>query len=340
MKYVWGLIGVVIAAVAIISVRPHVFGLSTGELRFPLAQLIAMRGLLAVGFLSVGLILGIFGAIRYTIVNAGRIAASLAVVLVFVGLAHASTVWWRGSSNPDRLAADRGISIDGRGNGQITVLTYNTLGGATDSDQLARVISDEGVDIVVLPETSTARGNELVGKLAQSGYSFQHFNTSTPQYNAEFESTVVLVSDALGKYHTTSVAHGHRSGVSVAPVNGHGPQIFGVHPVAPDYSLMPSWRKEIAQAYSLCETKGPFILAGDFNSTVDHQLALGSQCVDAGVQAGSGGLGSWPSWVPELFAAPIDRVLTDGSYRGTEGRLVKVGGSDHRGLLVRLAPIK
>lgn len=340
MKYLWGLIGAALVAVAIISVRPNVFGLSAYELQFPFAQLIAMRGLLAVAFLICGLLFGIFAVIRYKAVNAGRIAASLAVVMVFVGVAHAGTVWWRGISNPDRLSTDRGVSMEGRGNGQITVLTYNTLGGATDSDQLARIIADEGVDIVVLPETSTARGNDLVDKLAQSGYSFQHFDTSTPQYNAEFESTVVLVSDALGKYRTTSVADDHRSGVSVAPVNGNGPQIFGVHPVAPDYSLMPNWRKEITQTYSLCAAKGPFILAGDFNSTVDHQLALGSKCADAGAQAAVGGLGSWPAWTPELFAAPIDRVLTDGSYRGTEGRMVRVGGSDHRGLLVRLVPIR
>ncbi|MDP9801042.1 endonuclease/exonuclease/phosphatase (EEP) superfamily protein YafD [Arcanobacterium wilhelmae] len=340
MKYVWGLISLLLGAVAVLSVRPDLFGLSSYELQFPLAQLIAMRGVLAVIFLVCALMLGVFAGVRYKLVNAGRIAGALAAVLLVVAATHAGTVWWRGVSNPDRLTVDQGVSPQGEGNGQITVLTYNTLGGATDSPQLADVITKEGVDVVVLPETSTARGQELVKHLAAEGVQFQQFDTATSQYNAEFESTVVLVSRALGPYEATDVANSHRSGVSVAPVNGQGPHIFGVHPVAPDYSLMSAWRKEITQTYALCSATGPFIMAGDFNSTVDHQRALGVECADAGAQAGSAGLGSWPASLPSFFAAPIDRVITDGSYTGTEARLVKVGGSDHRGLLVRLAPKK
>ena len=56
-------------------------------------------------------------------------------------------------------------------------------------------------------------------------------------------------------------------------------------------------------------------------------------------QAGAGALGTWPARLSELLSSPIDRVLTTtNEYRGSEATTVDLGGSDHRGVMVRLTP--
>jgi endonuclease/exonuclease/phosphatase (EEP) superfamily protein YafD len=60
-------------------------------------------------------------------------------------------------------------------------------------------------------------------------------------------------------------------------------------------------------------------------------------CVDAAEAVGAAGLGTWPSRAPELLSAPIDHVLVDARvWRVVSVRVVRVGGSDHRGLVVGL----
>lgn len=339
MKVVWGLLALVVAILAGITLDPDRLGLADATLSFPFAQVISMRGVIMVALLIAAIFFAIIGAIRHRMLDRGRIAGALALVLLLVGIGHGAIIYDRGVANPSQLGPDRGLTQSQTGDGSITVLTYNTLGGATTPTQLVDVIVSDGVDVVVLPETSTADGEQLVALLAEQSMSFQQFDNGTSQYNPDFESTVLLISSSLGEYVQTSASNDSRSSVSAAPANGSGPQIIGAHPIAPVPALHDQWRTDIAGTYDLCQTDGSFILAGDFNSTVDHQLALGADCTDGGEEAGSAGLGSWPSGLPSLLGSPIDRVLHDGgTYRGTDARLVDVGGSDHRGLVVRLTP--
>ena len=77
-------------------------------------------------------------------------------------------------------------------------------------------------------------------------------------------------------------------------------------------------------------------------SDVDGQRREGAVApVVAGAadQAGAGALGTWPARLPKLLSSPIDRVLTTtNEYRGSEATIVNLGGSDHRGVMVRLTP--
>ncbi|WP_353065769.1 endonuclease/exonuclease/phosphatase family protein [Arcanobacterium hippocoleae] len=115
------------------------------------------------------------------------------------------------------------------------------------------------------------------------------------------------------------------------------PRFYGVHPIAPLPSLMQRWKAEITKTYSLCKSGENFVLAGDFNSTADHQAALEISCRDAVKEARMGGLGTWPAKFPVWLSAPIDRVLTGGNnYRGAQAKIVKAGASDHAGIVVQL----
>lgn len=246
----------------------------------------------------------------------------------------------RGISNPGKLDSDRGVSLSAQGNGDITVLTYNTLGGQTAMKLVSELVVNNGVDVVILPETSVAHGHELVTMLAKNGLDFQQFDNHASEYDPEFRSTVLLVSRALGSYEESDLASSLAGGVSARPVTGEGPVFIGVHPIAPLPALIDQWRWETHSVYSLCSEPN-FIMAGDFNSTVDHQMAHGFSCADGAYEAGSGAVGTWPASTPAILSAPIDRVLHDGKrYTGSDAAVVRVGDSDHRGLLVRLSAKK
>ena len=340
MKYVWGVVAAILGAIAVATVRPDLVPVvSTMVLDTPLAQIISLRAWLAIGFVLAAIFLFVFSLIRRRLVDSGRIAGTLGAVLLLVGLLHGGTVFSRGISNPSNLGPDRGVTSVSEGNGSITVMTYNLLGGQTSNQDVAELVTSNGVDVVALPETSTARGAEIALLLSEEGLSFQQFDTGTDGDRAEFESTVLLVSSALGEYRPIDLAPTSPLTVSVAPANGVGPQLIAGHPRAPLPERIDRWREDITEFYALCDTEGSFILAGDFNSTADHQLAVGASCADAAAEAGAGGMGTWPSDVPAILASPIDRVLHDGdTYVGSDAMLVESGGSDHRGLIVRLSP--
>ncbi|MFY9262733.1 MAG: endonuclease/exonuclease/phosphatase family protein [Actinomycetaceae bacterium] len=341
MTIVAAVLAGILSVLAVASVRPDFLGITSDlVLRTPLAQIMSARIWLAAVFLLVAMLFMVVAAARGKRSGRGRIAGTLAIVFLMTGVLHGGIVLDRGWKVESELGEDYGITADGYGDGSITVLTYNTLGGETSMEALADVVVANGVDVIVLPETATARGDELVGLLGQRGLEFQHFDTGIDMYDAEFRSTILLVADSLGQYRMSDLISGTSAAVAAEPVSGEGPVFVGVHPIAPLPEFIDSWQAEIDAVYALCATDTPLVMAGDFNSTVDHQLALGYHCTDAARQAGSGAVGTWPSFAPAKLGVPIDRVVHDGSlYEGTSAAVIEVGDSDHRGLLVRLTPL-
>ena len=345
MRLVWGLLALVIALAALVTVKPDLFNITAEyALRAPFAQVLAMRGWLVVAFAAAGLFFLIVAAIRRAVVARGRIAFTLSITLFLVAGLHAGTMYSRGVDQAESLSSDAGIATGTAGDGSITVLQYNTLGGSVDVDALADVIETNGVDVISLPETSTQTAQELAVELAQRGKGFQQFDTGTSGYDADYRSTALLVSLALGEYTQTDLFEPTDEptplGVRAVPADGDGPTLMAVHPVAPSSAHLDAWREEISKVYSLCGSEPNAIIAGDFNSTADHEasLRLGSVCSDTLAQAGSGAVGTWTVKFPALLGSPIDRVLTTAAYEGSEAAIVDLGGSDHRGVLVRLKP--
>lgn len=336
------LFALLLGGIALLSVRLDLFpSLAPYLLQEPFAQIIALRGVLAVGIFGCGLLCAIFSLIRRRRKGRGKIAACLALLLLLAALGHGATIFQRGVHNLDKLP--QGVP------GSINVLTYNTQGGATDMADIAEIVKAEQVDIVVLPETSAPRGKKLVEMLDRAGYTYQYFDTHTSRFQPEFSSTILLISDRLGEYEldtSSSYVDGEISFIKTRPVldpvastawERARPNIIATHPIAPMPERQGRWKKEITTVYENCRENTNFIMAGDFNSTFDHQAALGAKCKDAAKEAGSGALGTWPSDIYPLFASPIDRIVHGGKYyRGKSARLVQVGGSDHRGLLVQL----
>lgn len=342
MKVVWSIVTALLAAAALITVKPEILPQSAElVLTMPWSQIIALRGWLVVAFALAALFMMIVAIIRRVTLHRGGFAFLIALVFLVTAGLHGATMYSHGLANPGSLGPDPGITVAGTGNGAITVLEYNTLGGATTPAEIVELIAANGVDVVTLPETSSDMGKQIVQELANRGLNFQQFDTGTADTEADYDSTVLLISNALGNY-TAAAAFDNTDGAPAAvravSSDGSGPDFIAVHPIAPTKGNMVEWRQQIEAAYGLCAAYPDAIIAGDFNSTVDHQKAAGFDCYDGAAQAGSGAVGTWSASLPTFFASPIDRVLPPQSYEGTDSAIVEVGGSDHRGLLVRLTP--
>jgi endonuclease/exonuclease/phosphatase (EEP) superfamily protein YafD len=100
------------------------------------------------------------------------------------------------------------------------------------------------------------------------------------------------------------------------------------------------WLAETARLRDfLADIPGSALVAGDFNATVDHvqfRRLLTDGYADATRQAGAGYPATYPTDRRFGPLIGIDHVLTRGAT-ATAARTVTLPGSDHRGLLVRVA---
>lgn len=349
MRVIGWVLVLVLGAAAVLTLNPEWLarvdpdwgGLTTS---YPLAQLFALRALLAVVFAVVAVVVLVVGVVRKKWFNGGTRTLLLGLVLAVVAGAHGWTLWDRGLSNPAELAADRGLRPADPGDGTLTVVSYNTREGRTGADAVAAVAEENGADVLVLSETSAELAEQIASFLAGGGETFQVFMaTGGPEGIGDTGSTALLVSTTLGEYVQVPGPATERGAVRAEPASGVGPVLVGVHAVPPLRETHDQWLVDIRAVMELCGSRGPdgMILAGDLNTTLDHapMQDLG-RCDDAAVEAGVGGLATWPAQLPAVLGTAIDHVLVDAArYEVTAGRIVDRGGSDHRGLVVRLRPV-
>lgn len=184
------------AAAVVVLVAPDRLGLAD---RTPVAQLVALRGLVAC--LLVGgavLLVGAVAGWRQVAGRAGlrrpgwRLPLALAGFLVLGAAAQAAVVVGRG--------------VDGSGagpaaDGELVVLSFNTF-GVVDADDLTALVEQQDADLVVLAETSASTARAVARALTDAG-------RPTTALAADSESTRVegvalLVRDSLGDYTRTS----------------------------------------------------------------------------------------------------------------------------------------
>lgn len=349
MRVIGWVLVLVLGAAAVLTLNPEWLarinpgwaGLTTV---YPFSQLFALRGLLAVVFAVVAAVVLVVGAVRRRWFHGGTRTLLLGVVLAAVAVAHGGVLVERGLSNPAELAADRGLRPADPGDGTLTVLGYNTREGRTGPDDVAATAQDTGADVLALSETSAELAQEIASLLAGEDESFQVFMaTGGPEGIGDTGSTALLVSTTLGEYVQVAGPATERGAVRAEPASGVGPVLVGVHAVPPLRETHDQWLVDIEAVMELCGNRGPdgMILAGDFNTTLDHapMQDLG-RCADGAGEAGVGGLATWPAQLPALLGTAIDHVLVDSArYEVTAARLVDRGDSDHRGLVVRLRPV-
>lgn len=302
------------------------------------AHVVALRGAAAV--------CGFIAALAFTLFVIPRptrtFGIGMAVVLALFAAGNVAIVAARGTGGS--TAAGDAASV--------TVLSWNTLGEVPDASTIAGLALDEGADVVVLPETTAPLGEEVAIAMREGG-SPMWVHTVAFDEVAKARSTTILISPELGDYEVVSeLAPGPPGNTNTVPsivaepVDGEGPRIVAVHAVAPIRWELRNWRSDLDWLAGQC-TGEDVIMAGDFNATVDHFAGRGvdggdlGRCRDAAVAGGAGGLGTWPTDLPELVGSPIDHVLATPNWRVDAFRVVGEiddAGSDHRPVVATLSP--
>ncbi|MFT2748813.1 endonuclease/exonuclease/phosphatase family protein [Clavibacter sp. Sh2036] len=330
----------VTAAGLLVITWPQLLGL---EQSYLVAHAVAIRGALVAASAAVlALTLLLCLAIR----PARRLLGSLALLLaVFIG-ANAAVLATRGAG--DTAFADPQDA-------DVTVLSWNTLGGATGPRAVADLAIESAADVITLPETREETGAEIAVMMRAAGRPMW-VRTVAFDDVAAARSTTILISAAYGDYRldesrgTTSVL----PTVIMEPVDGNGPVIMAVHPVSPIPEQMDNWRADLAWLGQRCD-EGNVIIAGDFNATLDHMSRYGGtpterdqvtdlgQCVDAARASGNAAVGTWPTGVPALLGTPIDHIMATPGWAVTGFRVVEDrdgAGSDHRPIVAQLTPLR
>jgi len=332
-----GILAAVLCAVAAaVLTWPPFFHL---ERTYPIAQIVSFRSLMVVGF-GVVLVLALLLAIARPLRG---FAAALAIIALVAGVANAGILVSRGMGS-DTLPA--------KGADSIRVMTWNTAGAATSPDDIARTAVAMDADIVTLPETTIATGEQVALAMRALGHRMWAYHTQYGAHGWDASSTTLLISPRLGTYSVIESSADGTSNTSTVPsavampTSGSGPVIVAAHAVAPRQEYMQRWRHDLQWIADQCAAKD-VILAGDFNATVDHMSGFGvdggtmGRCHDAVGATGNGAVGTWPTSLPAWAGAPIDHVMATSDWKATGSVILRSldgKGSDHRPLVVQLDP--
>jgi endonuclease/exonuclease/phosphatase (EEP) superfamily protein YafD len=323
------------AAIAAVLLWPQAFGMQN---QWVAAHVVALRGTAAACAIIAALGLALLAIPRAT----RRFGIAMAVVLALFAVGNLAVLAARGLGGSE-VAGDEA---------SVTVLSWNTLGEVPEAATIAGLAVDEGADVVVLPETTEPLGEEVAVAMRDGG-SPMWVHTVAFDEVAKARSTTILISPELGDYEVSSALVAGPPGntntvpsIVAEPVGGDGPRIVAVHAVAPIRWELRNWRSDLDWLAAQCAGEN-VIMAGDFNATVDHFAGRGvdggdlGRCRDAAVAGGAGGLGTWPTDVPELLGSPIDHVLATPGWQVDAFRVigeVDGSGSDHRPVVATLSP--
>jgi endonuclease/exonuclease/phosphatase (EEP) superfamily protein YafD len=342
LRFLGAVLTIAIAIACLVATWPQVVG---AQNLWIVAQLVALRGVLAVATLATAalfLLLALARPLR-------PVAGTIAVILLVTAGANVAIMGARGVGD---------TSFADWTDDSVTVLSWNTLGDAPGAETIARTALDSKADIISLPETTKETGIE-VANLMREGGNPMWVHTVWFDKIAKARSTTILVSPRLGDYGTVWDSNRDRAEeqarvgntlvlptVVLKPTDGNGPTIVAVHAVAPIPGQMENWRSDLEWLATQCAEEN-VIMAGDFNATVDHMAGLATEedatigrCADAGVQSGNAAVGTWSSAWPSLLGSPIDHVMATPNWVTTGMRVIDdpaLLSSDHRPVLVQLS---
>ncbi|WP_430645659.1 endonuclease/exonuclease/phosphatase family protein [Agromyces sp. GXS1127] len=322
------------AAVAAVLLWPQGFGLQN---QWIAAHVVALRGVAAVGAGTLAAI----AAIAMLLGPGRRLLGGIAAILVLFALGNLGVLAVRGLGGGEPAAASESV----------TVLSWNTLGEVPDASTIAGLALEQEADVVVLPETTESLGEEIAIAMREGGRPMW-VHTQAFDEIAKARSTTILISPDLGDYDVVNDEWPGPPGntntlpsVVAEPASGEGPRIVAVHAVAPIRWELRNWRSDLDWLAEQC-AGDDVIMAGDFNATVDHFAGRGvdggdlGRCADAATAGGAGGLGTWPTSLPELLGSPIDHVLATPGWSVDAFRVLDAldgAGSDHRPIVATLS---
>jgi endonuclease/exonuclease/phosphatase (EEP) superfamily protein YafD len=225
------------------------------------------------------------------------------------------------------------------GRPDLTVMTANLRFGLADVAGVTRVALRDDADIVVLEEVTPLAFPGLADLQGELPYL-----AGGPFAGAR--GTVVLSRYPLEQVSQLKVFNGAWVMKVAAPKPFWLVAVHTSQPMAAPL-LWKSDHRSLLWNTTLATRKGPVVVAGDFNATLDHRPMrdlLGLGLSDAARQANAGWQPTWPS-APDadhalpfgLGAMAIDHVLVSRHFSAISTSTREVKGTDHRVLLARLA---
>lgn len=248
-------------------------------------------------------------------------AWSVAVVAALTVLAFAFVL--AGRALPDDQPVPSGR--------EITIVSQNMFAGGADPDELMRVVRNSGADVLAMQELTP----EAVAALRARGlervlpHHIDESRWAVAGAGLWSREPIVQVRFKRQPMHWPSPE---------AAVPKFGVQIRSLHPNPPlKPSIVGSWKTDLAGLPATPGAHGlPRILVGDFNATLDNRQlreVIDRGYVDAADAVGEGLSLTWPNG---NGAMAIDHLLVDRRVRVLSFGTVRVSGTDHRAIVVRL----
>lgn len=300
----------------------------------PHLQLLDRSTAMAAAFIPYGVLVWAFVS---GVVLTSRRAAIRALSLVTVGLLVLQVLWTRPYWPHDSPAV-----LDG--NDGLTVMTLNTYYGWADAGELVAEAERARPDVVVLGEITTPG----LADLDAAGWTeIFPYTVGQPGRAWESDGLMVFARQPLRRLDSPELS----DPAEMVEVDGPaGPvAILAVH-VANPWLRFREWRSdhESLQSFVANHAGAPLLVAGDLNAVREHEpmgrlRALGLE--DAAEQSGAGWLPTYPaqrlhgalSGLPYPSLIAIDHVLSGPGLVTTHAEAFRVGGTDHQGLVVRIA---
>lgn len=288
----------------------RVFGLGRG---FPLAPLMAFTPYATV---AAFLVAGIALALRNW--AAAGVAALVTLLLATVVL-------------PRAIGDD---TVDPAGRETFTVLSTNIHHGTADPAAVLALVERYEPDLLSVQELTPSFARELsdAGLGAHLPHSVleTHRNTSGAGLYSRF---------AMRKLPSPGRFVFRMPRAELTLPDGSHLRVVGIHPYPPQLNRTSEW-EEALESLPSAGTGTPWLLAGDFNATLDQsQLrdVLDRGYRDAGDVAGKGLEPTFPREGHLIPPVTIDHVLADSRLGIVEYGVEELPGSDHRAIHAELA---
>ncbi|MET8277500.1 endonuclease/exonuclease/phosphatase family protein [Micromonospora sp. NPDC005174] len=221
----------------------------------------------------------------------------------------------------------------------IRLLTANLLAGSADAATLVDLVRRHRVDVLTVqeftPDAQAALDRLGLDRLLPHRQLNAHDGAPGSGLYSRWPISDVGVRNNRGGWRF-SQSYG-----TLAVPGGPPVRVESAHPAAPSaLDQVDAWRTDLAAQPPATPNGGLRILAGDFNSTLDHgplRALLRTGYVDAADATGKGLTGTWGPYDGDLIPpVTIDHVLVDRRIAVNEVRVLSLPKTDHRPVLTTL----
>lgn len=222
----------------------------------------------------------------------------------------------------------------------LTVLALNLRFGQADLAALADEVERSAPDVVVLTEVTASSTATFSQRRWRKRLPYRAGTAGRDFADGAGDASGTLVLSRLPVVEVGRTDDTSFTNLAVRfELGGRRVVLVAAHPANPTHSLR-GWLRDGQAVANLARahTDGPLLVAGDLNATAEH-LTLRTLIARTGLGDTASGQGWHPTypanrWFPPLIG--IDHVLASREFQTIGYRTVKVAGTDHLGLLVRL----